>query len=138
MIKLKIKTWSVNLTGRQGKVRFGVFSFKFVTLEILFYVHVTHGFFLKFVRETRSRLYLYCPCTWDQLLHLWEGGGGVRRVSLSSVRGEGHCYLLWCVMLKLSRLSLSMSDKQSRPKTISKESVWYGHFIGDATAGLVA
>ena len=70
---------------------------------------------------------------------IYGRGGGVRRVSFSSsVRGEGHCYLLWCVMLKLSRLSLSMSDKQSRPKTISKESVWYGHFIGDATAELVA
>ena len=82
MIKLKIKTRSVNLTGRQGKVRFGVFSFKFVTLEILFYVHVTHGFFLKFVCETRSRLYLYCPCTWDQLLHLWGGWEGLVLVVL--------------------------------------------------------
>ena len=33
---------------------------------------------VKFVRETRSRSFFYCPCTWDHyhlLLHLWGGGG---------------------------------------------------------------
>ena len=81
----------MNLTGKQGKVRFGVFSFKFVTLEILFYVHVTHGFFLNscMKRDQDSTFTALVPGT-NYCIY----GGGVRRVSFSSVRGEGHCYLL--------------------------------------------